>query len=224
MACDFSHHFLDASEAAGGRVWGTGCGSRMGLGLWVSKPHWDSKSKLSPASGACRAAAWASWTSETCWNQAVPHLMSCLYAFLPWVCTCMHACMCICKCVYLMSEDNLGCQPEKYHPPPLTLLLTWNSQTKQDWLTNKSQGSFCFLLVLGLPSTPSCLSFLFHYYFFNFMHTYVLFVCKYVCECGWPEKPKQGVGSLRTRVADGWKLPCGCWDMNPSLLKEYGVL
>lgn len=52
------------------------------------------------------------------------------------------------------------------------------------------------------------------------MHTYVLFVCMYVCECGWPEKPEEGVGSLRTRVASGCELPCGCWELNPVFCKN----
>ena len=43
----------------------------------------------------------------------------------------------------------------------------------------------------------------------------VLCLHVYLCECA---------RSLRTGVADGGELPCGCWELNPGSLEEQLVL
>lgn len=38
------------------------------------------------------------------------------------------------------------------------------------------------------------------------------------------QRPEKGIKSLGTRVADGCKLSCGCWEIDPSPLEEQEVL
>lgn len=53
------------------------------------------------------------------------------------------------------------------------------------------------------------------------MLLFVVYVCllgMYVCTFA------QGVWSLGTGVTDSFKLPCGCWDPNSSVLEDKTVL
>lgn len=192
----------------------------MGFGLWVSKPHWDWKSKLSQASGTCRAAAWAGQVRLVKTKLCHTLWAACMLSSLECACICTHVCACASVCTW-WQRTTLGINL-KIPPTSFDSFIDLGLTNEATLAGQQDPGALCFPPALGLPSTPSCLSFFI--IIFNFMHTYVLFVYVHTCGCGWPENSKEGVGSPRTRVADGCRLPCGCWERNPSLLQEYRVL
>lgn len=54
----------------------------------------------------------------------------------------------------------------------------------------------------------------------------ILPACMYVNHvyAWWPQRSGEGVGSPGTGVTGGFKLLCGCWDLNPGPPEEHLVL
>lgn len=40
----------------------------------------------------------------------------------------------------------------------------------------------------------------------------------------WYTNPEEGIRFLRTRITDGFELPCGHWELKPGPLEESQVL
>lgn len=59
-----------------------------------------------------------------------------------------------------------------------------------------------------------------------FMCMNVLPLCLYVhYMLTWcPQRSEEGVGSSGTRVIDGFELPCGGWELNPSSVRARSTL
>jgi hypothetical protein len=83
--------------------------------------------------------------------------------------------------------------------------------------------SASWVLELKVRATNHIFLALFDFYFIYILCMGVLHACILCTTSSAQRKPKEGVGSLGTGIADGCESMCGHWELNPVLLEEQSA-